>query len=312
MKILITGGAGFIGSHLAELHLKEGDQVTIVDNFSTGNYYNINHLKTLKIIPGDCHYISYYTKKSDMVYHLSASVGFFNVLNQPAESIRNNVISTDNVFRACSKHNKKVLFVSSSEVYGIPEVTHNSPGNIRWGYAQSKMTGEYLANAYKKEKGLKAVIVRLFNTVGPRQSSKYGMVLPRFVKQALKNDPITVFGNGTQMRSFIHVKDVVNTLYQLMNTDLDFGQVFDVGSDNFVNIHYLATLVKFLAKSDSEIVYKDYEEVYGEGFTDMMDREINLFPIKSRLGDINNYSLTDIINDVIEYEKEKNRDYSKF
>ncbi|MGB9642531.1 MAG: NAD-dependent epimerase/dehydratase family protein, partial [Candidatus Ratteibacteria bacterium] len=271
MKYLITGGAGFIGSHLVDALLSDPtSDVTVIDDLSTGSIENIkHHLKN----PGfhlfidsilNRYIVEQLCMQVDFIFHLAASVGVKTVLEKPLESIEINIEGSKNVFDAAAKYNKPVLFTSTSEVYGknkkIPfteedDIIIGSPSKKRWGYACSKALDEFLALAYAEEKNLKVIIVRLFNTVGPRQTEKYGMVLPRFIKQSLSNQPITIFGDGSQTRCFTHVKDSVSALIKLSILTQAHGEIVNVGSTEEISILQLAQLVKKLTKSNSEIAF---------------------------------------------------------
>ncbi|MBI4710560.1 MAG: GDP-mannose 4,6-dehydratase [Nitrospirae bacterium] len=281
MKALITGGAGFIGSHLAEELLEQGHEVYLIDDLSTGSIENIEHLKNRK--------------------------GFVN-------TIETNVKGTEAVLIHANKKRKKVIIASTSEVYGkSDQKSFREDGDLilgpttksRWSYACSKAIDEFLALAYWKEKNLPVVVIRLFNIVGPRQTGRYGMVIPRFVKQALLNHPITVFGDGKQSRCFSHVKDTVRALVKLSRTDEAVGEVINIGSADEISIEELAKRIKTLTKSKSKIQYIPYSDAYEEGFEDMMRRVPDLGKIKKLIGHKSKHSLDDILKDVIEYYKSR-------
>ena len=299
MRVLITGGAGFIGSHLSDAYLKRGDEVFIIDDLSTGSFENIRHLKD--------HPRFHYTIESvhnqpvtaelvdqcDVMVHLAAAVGVKLIVESPVRTIETNVRGTEVVLSLANKKKKKVLIASTSEVYGLStQVPFKEDGNLvmgattkgRWSYACSKAIDEFLALAYWREKKLPTVVVRLFNTVGPRQTGQYGMVIPTFVKQALAGRPITVYGDGKQSRCFCYVGDVVGALMKLMDDEAAVGQVFNVGSNQEISIIDLAKKVKVLAKSDSEIVLVPYDEAYEEGFEDMPRRVPNISKINRQIG----------------------------
>jgi UDP-glucose 4-epimerase len=318
MNFLITGGAGFIGSHLAEKLLEEGHQVYIIDDLSTGSIENIEHLKQCK----NFHYVidtimnspvlAELIDKSDIVFHLAAAVGVMLIVESPVHTIETNIKGTEEVLKNANKKKKKVIIASTSEVYGKSAVSlFKEDGDLvlgpttksRWSYACSKAVDEFLAFAYWKEKGLPIVIIRFFNIVGPRQTGRYGMVIPRFIKQALSNKPITVFGNGRQSRCFAHVKDAVDAIIKLSQIEEAVGEVINLGSDEEVTIEALAKKIKELTKSKSDIQYVPYNEAYEEGFEDMMRRVPNLTKIKKLIGYSPKYSLEDIIKDVIGYYK---------
>jgi UDP-glucose 4-epimerase len=287
MKILITGGAGFIGSHLAERLVTDGHGVLVLDNLSTGSLENIAGLKDrpgFECVIGsvrDASLVQELVQTCDVTFHLAAAVGVRLILDKPSLSIHTNVNGTENVLHAASSRNKLVIIASSSEVYGksknMPfgendDLVLGSTANLRWSYACAKALDECMALSYSQEKKLSAIIVRLFNTAGPRQTGHYGMVLPGFVNQALKGEPITVYGTGEQSRCFAHVADVVESLVRLMNAPSAFGEVFNVGNDQEISIEALAQRVKAVTASVSAIQKVPYKEVYGAGFEDMVRR----------------------------------------
>jgi len=295
MKALITGGAGFIGSHLAEKLLAEKNKVFIIDDLSTGKLKNIAHLKSnsrfgykidtilnKKLMDG-------LIEEADIVYHLAAAVGVSYVIDNPLKSIEINVRGTEIVLDLASKYNKPVLVCSTSEVYGknnkVPfrEEDDSVIGYTklyRWSYACTKKLDEFLSFAYFREKKLPVVIARLFNTCGERQTGEYGMVVPRFVKQAILNQPITIHGDGKQKRCFSYVDDVVNGIILLMRNPKCFGEVFNIGNDEEISIEKLAFKIKGLTKSKSPVHYIPYKDAYGQGFEDMQRRVPNLSKIK--------------------------------
>jgi UDP-glucose 4-epimerase len=312
---LITGGAGFIGSHLADYLLQRGEQVIVIDNLSTGRYSNIEHLEGRSGFQCYIEDVRHETlideliRQCDRVYHLAASVGVRLIIEKPTESLINNIIGTERVLRNASRHRKPVLITSTSEVYGKSKQEAFSEGDdrimgptdkCRWAYANSKATDEFLAMAYHQETRLPAVIVRLFNTVGPRQTGQYGMVIPNFVAQALRGMPITVHGDGTQTRCFCHVKDVVPALVELLMNPKAYGKVFNVGSNSEISIKELAEQILKKTSSKSEIKYIPYDEAYPAGFEDMQRRIPNLARIASLIGFRPTRSLDDIVTDVIE------------
>jgi len=317
---LITGGAGFIGSHLADYLLERGEKVVVIDNLTTGRYSNIEHLEGrsgFRCYIEDVRHeqlIDELIRDCDRVYHLAASVGVRLIIDKPTESLINNIVSTERVLRSASRYRKPILITSTSEVYGKSKQDSFSEGDdrimgatdkARWGYANSKSTDEFLAMAYYQETRLPVVIVRLFNTVGPRQTGQYGMVVPNFVSQALRGLPIPVHGDGSQTRCFCHVKDVVPALVELMTRPKAFGGVFNVGSDHEISIRDLAELVVKKAGSKSEIRYIPYEEAYPEGFEDMQRRVPNLKRVFSLIGFRPSRSLDDVLADVIQEQKTK-------
>lgn len=311
---LITGGAGFIGSHLAETLLRHGHRVTIIDDLSTGSMRNIEHLQEN---PRFCYVIDSILKRSiladlidacDVVFHLAAAVGVKLIVESPVRTIETNVKGTEAVLECADVYKKKVLITSTSEVYGKSTKSPFSEDDDlvlgptvkgRWSYACSKAVDEFLALAYWKERAVPVVIVRLFNTVGPRQIGRYGMVLPTFVRQALLHQPLTVYGDGSQSRCFTHVKDAVGALTELAQQPGAVGQVFNIGNDEAITITALAEMVKTLTDSPSEIRYIPYAEAYGEEFEDMQQRVPDLSKIQGLYGYEASHGLQDIVEDVI-------------
>ncbi len=316
MRILITGGSGFIGSHLADAYVARGDEVFVIDDLSTGSIENIRHLKE--------HPRFHYTVDSvqnqpvlaelidscDVVFHLAAAVGVRLVVESPVQTIETNVRGTEVVLSMANKKKKKVLIASTSEVYGLSEqVPFREDGNLvmgattkgRWSYACSKAIDEFLALAYWREKKLPTVIVRLFNTVGPRQTGQYGMVIPTLVKQALANRPLTVYGTGEQTRCFAYVLDVVYALMKLMEHPDAVGEVFNVGSTEEVSITTLAQRIRAITGSQSEIVYIPYGEAYEQGFEDMPRRVPDISKVCEFIGFAPQTSLDYIIQEVTNY-----------
>lgn len=316
MKILITGGAGFIGSHLAERLLADGHQVAIIDNLSTGSLDNIESFKD----NANFHYtigsilnrelLDKLMDGVDQVYHLAAAVGVKYIIENPLLSLKTNIVGTDNVLELANKHKAKVLITSTSEIYGKSDQvpfkeeddrllgsTHIS----RWGYSCSKAIDEFMALAYFREKRLPVVIVRCFNTVGPRQTGQYGMVLPKFIKAALLDQPLVVYGSGKQTRCFADVSDVTGAFVKLMSTPECVGEIFNVGTTESISIDDLARKVKSICRSKSRIDYMSYEEAFEEGFEDMMNRKPSLDKISKFIGYDPKYSLDDIIKRMIEY-----------
>ena len=316
MRILITGGAGFIGSHLSEAYLRRGDEVYVLDDLSTGSIENIVHLKgnprfhyTIDSVHNR-QVVAEMVDLCDVVFHLAAAVGVKLIVESPVRTIENNVHGTEVVLAQANKKKKKVLVASTSEVYGLSaEVPFREDGNLvmgattkgRWSYACSKAIDEFLALAYWREKKLPTVVVRLFNTVGPRQTGQYGMVIPTFVKQALAGRPITVYGDGTQTRCFGYVGDVVGALVRLMEKEEAVGQVFNIGSHEEVSIRELAERVKALTNSASEIVHIPYDEAYEEGFEDMPRRVPDITKVGALVGFRPEMSLDGILQSVIAY-----------
>ncbi len=323
MRVLITGGAGFIGSHLSDAYLERGDEVFIIDDLSTGSIDNIAHLKSNPRF----HYtidsvhnqpaIAELIDQCDVVFHLAAAVGVKLIVESPVRTIETNVRGTEVVLKQANKKKKKVLVASTSEVYGLSnDVPFREDGNLvmgattkgRWSYACSKAIDEFLALAYWREKKLPTVVVRLFNTVGPRQTGQYGMVIPTFVRQALAGRPITVYGDGAQTRCFGFVKDVVGALIKLMDNEEAVGQVFNIGSNEEVSIMELAERVRELTGSKSEIVRVPYDEAYEEGFEDMPRRVPDISKVAALVGFRPTMDLDGILQSVIEYSSGRQAD----
>ena len=315
LKTLITGGAGFIGSHLCERLLERGDEVHIVDDLSTGSVANFQHLKNN---PAFHYHIESITNQRlmaelvdlcDTVYHLAAAVGVRLIVDSPVRTMETNIRGTEIVLELAAKKRKRVLLTSTSEVYGkreqIPfheddDLVMGPTNKGRWSYACSKAIGEFLAIAYWKEKKVSTVIVRLFNTVGPRQTGRYGMVIPSLVTQALTGENITVFGDGSQSRCFTHVDDAVGAIIKVADHREANGEVFNVGSQQEITILDLARRIKDLTASDSKIVFIPYEEAYEEGFEDMMRRVPDLTRINRLIGYKPKVQLDEILRSVIE------------
>ena len=316
MRALITGGAGFIGSHLAEALLDAGHHVDALDNLSTGSIRNIDHLKehprftyvidTLTNEPVLAELID----RNDVVFHFAAAVGVKLIVEEPVHTIETNVHGTEVVLKHANKKKKLVFIASTSEVYGknvdVPfredaDLVMGPTVKHRWAYACSKAIDEFLALAYWKERKLPVVIVRFFNTVGPRQTGQYGMVLPSFVRQALAGEPITVFGDGQQSRSFTYIGDVVGCLLKLVNEKKAIGQVFNIGNSQEVTILKLAEMVKAQTQSQSEIVFVPYDKAYEAGFEDMPRRVPDLAKITSLVGYQPKVQLEEIITRVVDY-----------
>ncbi len=318
MRILITGGAGFIGSHLAEAHLKQGDDVYIIDDLSTGSLENLSHLEkdetyqnrifirvntilnheAMLELVGIC----------DRVYHLAAAVGVQYILDNPLESIRTNIHGTEQVLELCNKFRKRVLLASTSEVYGkhlhaplveTDNIIYGPSSKFRWSYAAAKLMDEFSALAYQRTYGLEVVISRLFNTVGPRQTGTYGMVIPRFVEQALANEPITVYGDGTQTRTFTHVSDVVEALMGMMACEQAFGEVFNIGGIEEITILELAEKIVQKTGSQSQVSLIPYEEAFEKDFEDMQRRVPGIEKIQQLIGFDPQKNLDVILDDVI-------------
>ncbi len=287
MKVLVTGGAGFIGSHLSELLLSKGHQVTILDNLSTGRLENISHLEKnpdFHIVIGDIlneFLVDKLVERADWIFHLAAAVGVQLIVKDPLRSLMTNIRGSEIVLESVYRYHRKVLITSTSEIYGKnvsgplkegDDRILGSPLKTRWSYSTSKAVDEILAYVYWKEKKVPTLIVRLFNTVGPRQTGYYGMVIPRFVEQALRGQDITVYGSGTQSRCFLYVKDVAEAMLKLMEHPEAVGQVFNLGSQEEVSIQALAQKIISLTGSSSRIIYVPYDQAYEEGFEDMQRR----------------------------------------
>lgn len=319
MRALVTGGAGFIGSHLSERLLELGHEAFIIDNLWTGKLTNIakiqNHPRFHLVVDTILNesVMNELAFKVDHIYHLAAAVGVRTIMDHPVETLDTNVKGTETVLRLANRFKKKVFIASTSEVYGkhvqhtLSEEDNRVMGSVkkrRWAYACSKTLDEFLALAYHDEKKLPVVIGRLFNTVGPRQTGQYGMVLPNFVQSALLGKPITVYGDGTQSRSFCHVSDVVEAVIKLMNEPSAEGDIFNVGSDREITIKELAYKVKEMTESPSEVEYIPYEKAYGPSFEDMERRCPDIRKIRSLIGFEPTQDLKAIIQSVIDYFKE--------
>lgn len=333
IRVLITGGAGFIGSHLAEKLLKEGYQVTVIDDLSTGKFENIGHLRkdprfriAIDSIMNEM-VLDRLTSESDIVVHLAAAVGVKLIVEKPVHTIETNVNGTMAILRAASRYRAKVIIASTSEVYGkgnrVPfqendDVVLGPTGRSRWSYAASKMIDEFLALAYFREKDLPVVIFRLFNTIGPRQTGRYGMVVPRFVQQAIHGEPLTVYGDGCQTRCFLHIHDAIEAILALMNSQLAVGGVFNVGSQEEITILNLAKLILDVRDSkmhstkdrvngdesqkgmSSQIKLIPYEEAYTAGFEDMQRRVPDIGKINKMIGWLPKYTLRQTIEDIMD------------
>ncbi len=317
-KILITGGAGFVGSHLAEKLLKDGEEIFVIDDLSTGSMDNIKHLQdnqNFHFTKGsimDKNLIIENVAKVDEIYHLAAAVGVKNIMDNPLNSFLVNIDGTKNILDAAAAKDKKprILITSSSEVYGknenIPfteesDRTYGSILNLRWGYGLSKSSDEFLALAYFKEKQVPVVVTRLFNVIGPRQTGAYGMVAPRFIKQALAEEPITIYGNGEQTRCFTYIEDIIEALINLMNCPEALGNVFNLGTEEEITIKELAHKVKELTKSKSEITFTPYTDVYGPNFEDMLHRHPDITKIKNLIGYQPKFNLEESLKKIIDH-----------
>ena len=316
MHYLITGGAGFIGCHLAERLLSAGHSVTVIDDLCTGSIQYIERLKVRRgfhyIVESifNRHLLAELIDDADAVFHLAASVGVRLIVESPVRTIENNVKGTEAVLEFACKKKKKVLITSTSEVYGkstkIPfaeddDLVMGGTQKGRWSYACSKAIDEFLALAYWKEKGLPVVIVRLFNTVGPRQTGRYGMVLPSFVRAALAGQPLTVFGDGKQSRCFCHVNDTVGALAKLIEHPEAVGEIFNVGSEEEISIGELAHLVKLMTRSASPIHYIPYDQAYEAGFEDMQRRVPDTSKVKNLVGFRTTHDTRQVVQSVIDY-----------
>jgi UDP-glucose 4-epimerase len=318
-RVFITGGAGFIGSHLSEYLLSLGYEVTIVDDLSTGSLSNIEHIQdnpkfhyVIDSIFNDA-LMKKLIEENDLIFHLAAAVGVKVIMENPIEAMEINAMGTKNILKQVSCFDgKKVIVASTSEVYGKGVTVPFSEGDDllmgptskgRWSYACAKMMDEFLTLAYCKEYGMEAIVVRFFNTVGPRQSSHYGMVLPRFVKQALNNEDVTVYSDGTQTRCFTHVMDVVWALEKLVNSDKAVGEVVNIGNPEEISIINLAKKIIKVTNSKSDIFHIPYDQVYNQDFEDMKRRIPNIAKINGLIGYKPQYNLVDIINQIIQYFK---------
>ena len=317
---LITGGAGFIGSHLADALLRLGWRVEVIDDLSTGGIENIAHLK------GNPHFsyaldtvmnrslLMELVDRADLVFHLAAAVGVRLIVEQPVRTIETNIKATELILELCARKRKPALLVSTSEVYGKSErVKFNEEDDLilgatsrsRWCYAASKIIDEFLAKAYYKEKGLPTVVLRIFNTIGPRQTGQYGMVVPRFVRQALSDKPLTVYGDGKQQRSFTWVGDVVGAMIKLIQHPRAYGEVFNVGHTKEISILELAKMVKEMTHSSAEIVFVPYDQAYEEGFEDMRRRLPDLTKVESVIGYEPSMDLRELLSNIIVHERER-------
>jgi UDP-glucose 4-epimerase len=316
MKVLITGGAGFIGSHLSEDLLKLDNEVIALDNLTTGRYENIEPFlsnKKFEFVEGsilDITLVDKLAEKVDVIFHLAAAVGVELIVKKPLESLTTNIKGSEIVLEIAKRYHKKILITSTSEIYGKnvngplkedDDRILGSPLKVRWSYSTAKAVDEMLAYVYWKEKNVPSIIVRLFNTVGPKQTGTYGMVMPRFIAQALKNEPITVYGTGKQTRCFIHVKDVTKTLIHLVKEPKAVGEVFNIGSQEEISIEQLAKEIIRITKSKSKLNYIPYEKAYEEGFEDMQRRVPDTTKIHKLIGFKTTFSLSGIIEDIVKH-----------
>lgn len=314
MRVLITGGAGFIGSHLADAYIARGDEVFALDDLSTGSFENVRHIwahPRFHLCNGsveDADSLRELVADTDVIVHLAAAVGVRLVVEQPVRTIETNVRGTEVVLAAAAEYGRKVLIASTSEVYGLSHrvpfreddpIVLGATTTARWGYACSKALDEFLALGYCRERNVPVIVTRFFNTVGPRQAGRYGMVLPTFVRQALSGRPITVHGDGSQTRCFCDVADVVGAIIRLMEHPRAVGGVFNVGSDEEVSIAELADLVRDIVKSDSEIVYVPYEDAFSDGFEDIPRRVPDLTKIRNLIDYRTTRTLSQIVRRVV-------------
>jgi len=320
MNFLVTGGAGFIGSHLCERLISDGHTVTAIDNFSTGRASNLTSLKAIDqftLVEGsilDAAVLNPLIKTADYVFHLAAAVGVFNIVNNPLESLLTNIRGTENILESAYATKTPVFLTSSSEVYGknisdslkeSDDRVLGSPVTLRWSYSEAKAIDESLAYAYFVEKQLETRIVRFFNTVGPRQLGAYGMVVPRFVKAALSNEPITIYGDGNQTRCFAHVFDVIDAVIAIAFAENTVGKVINIGNDYEISINDLAKKILDETGSKSEIVYVPYAEAYGDGFEDMERRVPNIDLINQLVGWKPQRDLSTMISDISDDMKKR-------
>jgi len=313
MKVLITGGAGFIGSHLCDSFVARGEDVAILDNLSTGSKNNIAHLEgKIKVFQGDIrdqNLVESLVGDCDVIVHMAAALGVNNILENPIEAISTNFFGSEVILNAAVKYDKKIIIASTSEIYGKnpkqplteqDDRVVGTPKKLRWTYSDAKALEEAIAYSLFLTKNLKVITVRLFNTVGPRQTGKYGMVLPRFVEAALTDKPIYVYGDGTQSRVFCHVYDAVNALQTLAYSQDCFGEVFNIGGNEVISILELAQKVAKMSKSKSEIMFVNYQDAYGAEYEDMQKRIPDINKIKTRINWKPVKTLENMIQDVIE------------
>jgi len=311
MRVFITGGAGFIGSHLADYYLAAGHTITILDNFSTGSITNIAHLEgKITTVDGDIRNIELVeslTKEADLVLHMAAALGVNTILESPLESMSTNITGSEVVLHAAARFNKRIIIASTSEIYGKnpkqplsegDDRVVGSPQKIRWTYSDAKAIEEAMAFALHQEKNLAVTTVRLFNTVGPRQTGRYGMVVPRFVHAAMNNQPITIYGDGTQSRVFCHVADAVQAIATMAAADSTIGEVYNVGGTGEVTIKQLADQVLAITQSQSIITYTPYSDAYPAGFEDIQRRVPDISKIKSAINWAPIKDLQQIIRDI--------------
>jgi len=311
MRVLITGGAGFIGSHLADHYVNAGHTVTLLDNFSTGSKTNIAHLDGMvTTVDGDIRNVELVdrlTRDSDLVLHMAAALGVNTILESPLESMSINITGSEVVLLAAAKHNKRIIIASTSEIYGkntkqplneTDDRVVGAPQKIRWTYSDAKAIEEAMAFALHQEMKLPVTTVRLFNTVGPRQTGRYGMVVPRFVQAALKNEPLTIYGDGSQSRVFCHVADAVQAIVTMAATDATIGDVYNVGGTEEVTIKELADQIIKMTGSNSVITYTPYSDAYPAGFEDIQRRVPDISKVKNAIGWAPTKDLAQIISDI--------------
>jgi UDP-glucose 4-epimerase len=320
LRVLITGGAGFIGSYLAGAYLSRGDEVYVIDDLSTGSLVNIKPFADNPLF----HFVHdtimnreimlELTGICDVVAHLAAAVGVQLILDEPLKSIHTNIVGTEIVLELANKFRKKTFLASTSEIYGRNSQVPLSEADLRiygsthlarWSYAATKAMDEFLALAYYRTKQLPVIIARFFNTVGPRQTGQYGMVIPRFVGQALRNEPITVYGDGNQTRNFTYVEDVVRGVIELIDEPKAVGQIFNIGGEGEISMNELAKRIKTIARSSSPITHVPYNEAFQEGFEDMERRVPDIAKIRNLIGYRNTHNLDSILTKVIDYEKNR-------
>jgi UDP-glucose 4-epimerase len=314
MRVFITGGAGFIGSHLCDALVAEGKEITILDNLSTGSKKNIAHLEgKIKVFQGDIRdqkLVESLVEGSDLVLHMAAALGVDNILENPIESISTNFYGSEMVLNASTKYDKRIIIASTSEIYGknpkqplteTDDRVIGSPQKLRWSYSDAKALEEASAHFLHTTKKLRVTTIRFFNTVGPRQTGKYGMVIPRFVKAALENEPLKVFGDGSQSRVFCHVKDTIKAVLLLAGTNKSIGEVFNIGGKGEITILELAKIIIKQTNSNSEITFADYKDAYAIGFEDMTRRVPDVSKIKLFTGWEPEIDLKTIISDVANY-----------
>jgi UDP-glucose 4-epimerase len=319
MKVFITGGAGFIGSHLCDALVTEGEEVTILDNLSTGSKKNIAHLEgKIKVFQGDIRdqkLVESLVRDCDLVLHMAAALGVDNILENPIESISTNFHGSEVVLNATVKYNKRIVIASTSEIYGknpnqplseTDDRVVGTPQKLRWTYSDAKALEEATAHTLFLTKNLKVTTVRLFNTVGPRQTGKYGMVIPRFIEAALQNNNLKVFGNGEQKRVFCHVFDAVGAVIKLVKYEKSIGQVFNIGGNEEISMNELAKRVISLIQSESKLEYVSYNDAYASGYEDMERRVPDITKIKSFIDWIPKINLDQIILDVAKFENQRN------